>query len=82
MSKQAKVWEVIKECGFTLVSIGVMAANLYTFIMIIIYGFYQIWEPWQWLLYTEAAIDFLYIIWGVERLKKDVIHAKNSLHGL
>ena len=82
MTKRAKIWEAIKECGFTLVSISVMAANLYTFLMIIIYGFYQIWEPWKWLLYTEATLDFLYICWGFERLKKDVLHAKSRLQNL
>lgn len=79
MSRRQIIWEEIKECGFTLVSIGVITANLYTFIMMIVYGIYQIWEPWKWLLYAEATIAFLYLIWGWERFYKDAKRAINRL---
>ena len=64
-------WEAFKEMGFNLVAIGLMCSNMVTFIYMIIYGVYQIWEPWRWLLYLEASLDFLFICWGIERAIKD-----------
>ena len=66
------MWEKIKERGFDLVGIGVLCANLTTFVIIIVYGIYQIWEPWKWLLYLETVMDLAFIAWGVERLIADM----------
>ena len=71
MTRLKRQWEEIKEMGFNLVSVGVMAANLYTFYVILTQGVYQIWEPWKWLLIIEFSLDFLFICWGAERIYMD-----------
>ena len=65
------MWEKIKEQGFNLCAIGLASSNMATFIIMITQGIYQIWEPWKWLLYLEATLDFLFICWGIERQIKD-----------
>ena len=72
------MWERIKEIGFDLVAIGLLCSNMVTFIYMIVYGVYEIWEPWKWLLYLEAGLDFLFICWGIERLAKDMINARRK----
>jgi len=66
------MWEKFKELGFTTVAIAIMSSNLATFIIIITQGIYTIWEPYPWILYTEALLDSCFIAWGIERLVKDL----------
>ncbi len=79
MTRRQIIWEEFREGGFTLAATGVIAANLYTFYVILTKGVYQIWEPWKWLLITEFILDGILFIWGCERYYKDVKRAINRL---
>ena len=64
--------ERFKEIGFDACATALATANLVTFVIIITQGIYQIWEPHKWLLFLEAGLDLAFIVWGFERLDKDL----------
>lgn len=64
--------EKFKEIGFTLCAVALACSNLATFIIIIVYGIYEIWEPNKWILFLEIGLDLGFIAWGIERLIKDM----------
>jgi len=64
--------EKFKELGFTICAIALACSNLVTFIILIVNGIYQIWEPTRWILYLEAGLDLAFIAWGLERLVNDM----------
>jgi len=67
------MWEKFKERGFDLAAIGVLFSNLITFLLVIFWGYAPIIvENCKWLLYLEATLDALFIIWGIERCVKDM----------
>ena len=67
------MWEKFNEIGFDLVAIGLICANMTTFIVIALYDKAYIWEPMEWILYAEAAGCLILLVWGIERLMKDMI---------
>jgi len=71
------MWEKIKELGFDICAVALACSNMVTFIIMITQGIYQIWEPWKWLLYLEAGLDFAFICWGAERFWKDCKNGKS-----
>ncbi len=67
-----EIMEKLKEIGFTICAIALACSNLVTFVIIIVNGIYEIWEPHRWVLFLETALDIAFIAWGIERLIKDL----------
>ena len=64
--------EKFKEIGFTICAIAIGITNLFTFVIIAVKNISYIYEPNPWILYLEMALDLGFIIWGFERLAKDI----------
>ena len=75
------MFEKIKELGFTICAISLGISNLATFLIIAIYNKAYIWEPMKWVLYLEAFLCLVFIIWSFERLYRDCAKMKEESEG-
>jgi len=64
--------ERFKERGFAFASVGIGAATVAMFLIIVIQGAAYVYENIKWILYTELALAIGYTVWAVERLIKDL----------
>ncbi len=65
------MWEKIKERGFGICAVAIGCSNLGMFIAIALTGASYVYEDIRWILYLEIVLVTGFIIWGIERLKKD-----------
>lgn len=66
------MWEKFKEVGFTLNATGMACACLFVLWLMKTQGAAYVYENLPWVLWIEIIWAGGSILWGIERLVKDV----------
>ena len=65
------MWGKIKEIGFTLNAVGMFSGSLAVFLLMAIKGTAVV-SDYTWILYAEIIWAGVSVLWGIERLVKDI----------